>query len=189
MALVLTFSVQGIADALTFGTTRTGDLQTVFRGSTSPATDSLFTLEFDVTLTNRKLKNSAYRVIPSNAGEAYDPDTTYYYDSSMHYIGTAPDPNTNGLTALRTNDRISESEAYYYNDQAVTINPPSNIRLVRIGSYNVATASITLSQTGTWPDGRTRLTSGRIRATFAAPTSAGTAGRHEIFRNGCDDSS
>ena len=32
MALVLTFSVQGIADALTFGTSRTGDLQTVLPG-------------------------------------------------------------------------------------------------------------------------------------------------------------
>ena len=29
MVLVLAFSVQGIADALTFGTSRTGDLQTV----------------------------------------------------------------------------------------------------------------------------------------------------------------
>ena len=99
MVLVLAFSVQGIADALTFGTTRTGDLQTVFRGSTSPATDSLFTLEFDVTPTPRKPKDSDYRVIPSNAGDAYDPDTTYYYDSSMHYIGTVPDPNPNDYRA------------------------------------------------------------------------------------------
>ena len=41
MALVLAFSVQGIADALTFGTTRTGDLQTVLP-------DEDFTISFSV---------------------------------------------------------------------------------------------------------------------------------------------
>ena len=34
MTLVLAFSVQGIADALTFGTTRTNDLQRIVSGAT-----------------------------------------------------------------------------------------------------------------------------------------------------------
>ena len=47
IALVLAFSVQGIADALTFGTTRTGDLKTYFPGEE-------FSITFSVKLTSSK---------------------------------------------------------------------------------------------------------------------------------------
>ena len=43
MALVLAFSVQGIAEALTFRESRTGDLQTLLPGDT-------FTIRFSVNL-------------------------------------------------------------------------------------------------------------------------------------------
>ena len=186
ITFVLAFGVQGIADALTFGTTRTGDLQWVSRGTTTPASDSLFTLEFDVTLTSRRLKNVNYRLVPSNATGIYDANTPKYYDASTYYIGdTDPNGATNPPnTSLTDAITVSESDAYYYNDQAVTITPPSNVRIVRIGNFNVAAgeqSAITLRQTETWPDGRTRrLVSGRIRATFAAPTAEANVARHEI---------
>ena len=47
MALVLTFSVQGIAEALTFKESRTGDLQTLLPGDD-------FTIRFSVNLTSSK---------------------------------------------------------------------------------------------------------------------------------------
>ena len=47
MALVLAFSVQGIADALTFKESRTGDLQTLLP-------NDKFTIKFSVELTSSK---------------------------------------------------------------------------------------------------------------------------------------
>ena len=183
MALVLAFSVQGIADALSFGTTRTGDLQTVFRGNTSPATDSLFTLEFDVTLTGAKEVNPGTRRASQSDINSYTTDATDGYNDSGYSVGTTTHYHINTSSDPDTRTWLTEADAYYYNEQAVTIDPATNIRLVKIGSYNVTLAAgalITLRQTETWPDGRTRLPSGRIRATFAAPTTEATVGSQTI---------
>ena len=66
MALVLVFSVQGIADALTFGTTRTGDLKTVFPGEE-------FSITFSVNRDSEAdIKNSEKRQVTEDLATLID---------------------------------------------------------------------------------------------------------------------
>ena len=62
MALALTFSVQGTADALTFGTTRTGDLKTYFPGDE-------FSITFNVKRkTAATIKNASDKTVNEEVG-------------------------------------------------------------------------------------------------------------------------
>ena len=113
MTLVLAFSVQGIADALTFGTTRTGDLQTIVRGGT-------FSVTFSVTLVPEARK-SAYTDYTATYTSN---DVTYYYIDS----NSDGDRDTNEL-------QVTASTAFHYNNEAVRINVSgAGARITSIGT-------------------------------------------------------
>ena len=90
MTLVLAFSVQGIADALTFGTSRSGDLQTVDE-------DDEFTIRFSVNLRSPQAVNSGTRrasqaeiddaaVVGGDGSSDDDFDDTSYLTDDTHYL-------------------------------------------------------------------------------------------------------
>ena len=130
MVLVLAFSVQGIADALTFKTAITGDLVTV-----SP--NQGFTIKFSPEPKGSVAVNSGTTQGSKTAFKKVDVDASdtvsgfeqrfgnievteatasdfYYYDES-----SADTPDGDKGTTTRT--WLTESDAYYYNDEAVTI--------------------------------------------------------------------
>ena len=69
MALVLTFSVQGIADALTFGTSRSGDLET-------KAPNEKFTIRFSVSLKGNTAIKVAGDLVKDSTGVTGQPELT-----------------------------------------------------------------------------------------------------------------
>ena len=80
MALVLTFSVQGIADALTFSTSRSGDLET-------KAPNQTFTIRFTPTRKTavripeyKDYKKTPTASVTASLVEGKDSKATYYLD-------------------------------------------------------------------------------------------------------------
>ena len=120
MVLVLAFSVQGIADALTFGTTRTNDLKTIFVGDTIDITFSV-TLDGKV----RKPVYQNYTMVPNASLLATELDRPYYYDNSE---GT-------GYTGQ---SKTSDSDAHYNNDQSITIASTSDLTFNTISGQDVS---------------------------------------------------
>ena len=86
MALVLTFSVQGIAEALTFSTSKTGDLET-------KAPNEQFTIRFSVSLKG----NTAIR---NSDGDLVTDNRTTLIDSSGYQL----DSDGNRINANESND-------------------------------------------------------------------------------------
>ena len=168
MALVLAFGVQGVADALTFQTTRTGDLQTLSPGQR-------FVVSFNVTLNPRRAVNpntvrspATQSLIDEAAGTSTPPDSHNHvgYSPGDTYYYTNVDPNDSNITVYNW---LTEEDAFLLNEQQVTIDP-TNAEIVSIGTYNVPseeTGSITLNQLEEWSDGRARLVS-RISVTLQA---------------------
>ena len=129
MTLVLAFSVQGIADALTFGTTRTNDLQTIVRGGT-------FNVTFAVNLETDSLK-SAYTAYTASYTDTNG--IVYVYD------------DTNGNSSYNSGEpRTTRSNAYHYNNEAVRISVSgAGARITSIGTNTITPAgSITLRDGG-----------------------------------------
>ena len=183
MVLVLAFSVQGIADALTFGTTRTGHLQTVFP-------DETFDISFEVNLVGDQAKFSDIR-----AGNASDPgydlaaEDTHYRDldgDNYRDDGNQRDADTDNdgdIDAADAADPVepwmSEDQAYYFNNEAIQIGVSgvSGVVIDRIGSYDFSNIPIiTLEEDILRPDGTAKLQTGTITVTcFVPPASnAGT---------------
>ena len=166
IALVLGFGAYGTADALTFGTTRTGDLQTLSPGQR-------FVVSFSVNLRSREA------IQPRTSGPASQTlideaaGTTTPPASRTHTGYTAGDTYywTTVSGTITTYNWVTESEAYRFNDQQVTIDP-TGATIISIGNYNVDPANeadaITLNQMDEWSDGRKRLQSGTIRVTLEA---------------------
>ena len=95
MALVLAFSVQGIAEALTFSTSRTGDLQTVVHDQED------IEVSFSVKLDSSKLKESTYKK-RSTSNPHYDKDLPYYdTDNSVDTWDTLTNADTGLGDGLR----------------------------------------------------------------------------------------
>ena len=179
MMLVLAFGVQGIADALTFGTRKStdGDLITVSPHQT-------FTIKFypqvkrpaaqftgtkrgsraafekaDATASRTASgfvndKSAASGLTAENAGDYY------YYDR----ITTPAVSGGDRATTMRT--WLSESAAYYYNDEAVTID--SDITLMKNGT-TVSVDGSTDALTDRPSDSNLRLSSS-ITLTGSHPT-------------------
>ena len=80
MTLVLAFSVQGIADALTFSTSRSGDLET-------KAANQEFTVRFSVSLKG----NTAIRIGGNLVKDSTSPDPNHRIDSSGYKVFEADD--------------------------------------------------------------------------------------------------
>ena len=134
MAFVLALGVQGIADALTFGETRTGDLQTIVRGGP-------FSVTFAVTPVADEVKSAYtdYIIDPGN-------NTRYFRD-------TIQDTNTlTGRTGVYNagESTVSIANRSYYNNEAVSISVSgAGAKITSIGNNTITPAtSITLKEGG-----------------------------------------
>ena len=144
IAFVLVLGMQGIGDALTFSTSRSGDLATV-----SPNQD--FTIRFSVNLRSAQAEKSGTRrasqaeIDQADAGDGSSPD---HYDDTSYTRGTgqthyyiSPDgtgTNSDGDTLTNKRNWLTESEAYFYNDEAVTITTSPTLTLEK-GDTTVTT--------------------------------------------------
>ena len=138
--LVLAFSVPGIADALSFGETRTGDLQTIVRGGS-------FSVTFAVTLV-AEARKSAYT------------DYTSDYTDTNGIVYVYEDRDSSG--SYNSGDpRATRSNAFHYNNEAVRISVSgAGARITSIGTASITPAtSITLKEGGS---GAEALTAGDI---------------------------
>ena len=114
MVLVLAFSVQGIADALTLKKT-SGDLVTVSRNQT-------FTIKFSIDPESRQKARSDIVAADSTAiSEAESEDTTDINDGSYEDGDTYYYPTLNVDDEVTARTWLNESEAYDYNDEALAI--------------------------------------------------------------------
>ena len=110
MALVLAFSVQGTADALTFSTSRTGDLQTVRE-------DREFRIRFSVSLRSASIK-SGYKRTPAGEVDTGVATTTYYEDT--------------GDSGYQAETQVVYAEAHNYDQESISIAVPSGPTLQKI---------------------------------------------------------
>ena len=173
MAFVLALGVQGTADALTFGATRSGDLETVL-------VNDPFTIKFSVTLKSpvaveaqtskgnstdieyasgirTRLTdiphpiNRDYSVI---ADSGYTAGDTHYYvvatKASVSRTDSAgTDVTGNVVKTTNTRNWVTEDAAYHYNNEQVSI-AVTNAQITHVGSHDITdTASHTLMETGT----------------------------------------
>ena len=139
MALVLAFSVQGVADALTFGTTRTGDLKTMIPGTE-------FTVSFSVSLKgNTSIKNSDGKLVREDYTTRIDSSgyavtvvgTTEYRNSTAadsingyraKVAGDTGDNNPSATGAhVDSNRNVVDAQGRaVYKDQALTTRAKAN---------------------------------------------------------------
>ena len=125
MTLVLALGVQGIADALTFGTTRTGDLQTVVRGES-------FSVTFAVTEGTEAVKDAYtdYIIDP-------DDDTRYFLDRNSDSDYDSGEPT------------VTIANRSYYNNEAVRINVSgAGARITSIGTAAITPATSIILKDG-----------------------------------------
>ena len=155
MTLVLAFSVPSIADALTFSTSRSGDLATEL-----PAPND-FDIRFSVSLKSPQQVNSGTRrasqsEINQAATSGGDSSSTDHYDDSeytdgdTHYYITQDGTGTNsdGDTLTQKRNWSTQDEAYHYNNEQVTITA-TNANITHIGRYDITDAAThTLMETG-----------------------------------------
>ena len=128
MALVLAFSVQGIADALTFSTSRSGDLDTVV------IADPEFKIRFSVSLKRpeRIQMYKDYKQIPSRDTDRVDVDVEDdYYDDSE------------GDGYQGNEDAVTYAEAHYYDQESIGI-AVRNASLKKVGRYVASGVSHTM---------------------------------------------
>ena len=130
MALVLAFGVQGITNALTFGTSRSGDL------ATELPTPNDFDIRFSVSLKgNTSIKDAN--------GNLVDEDDNRI-DSSGYFI--AGDPLVR--TPVGGEDKPTDAKRYHYNQEQVTITV-TNATITEVGRHDIAdAASHVLMETG-----------------------------------------
>ena len=141
MVLVLAFGVQGIADAITAISTAASETQYL----TAPieVTNGVFSIAVTVALVTEETKNSDYRMIPAgHAAVSGVEGTTYYYDMTKYKLNVT---DSGDLPVLTSRGRISEADAFYYNEEAITISGSSGI--IFYGS--VQGSSVTLKETET----------------------------------------
>ena len=115
MALVLAFSVQGIADALTFSTSRSGDLET-------KAPNQEFTVRFTPSPKgNTPIMDAGERITQpwSNApsGQVEAATGTQYYIDSSGYLLHAEDGKR-----VNTNGNLIDSSGYFINADGEFVN-------------------------------------------------------------------
>ena len=171
MSFVLAFGVQGTADALTLEkpVTGSGDLSPI-------AVDSgEFSIQFIVTLEDSDAKytgvtagseedigfadGSNQRAAPDRTGSSsavttdtsYNTGDTHYYETTTtaqvdQVDGTGTKTGTKITETTTTRTWVTESDAYYHNEEAVQIDIPSGITLTDI-SYSSGASDVTLSST------------------------------------------
>ena len=178
MALVLAFSVQGIADAVTFpGTTKTittptGDGLTVFPGQK-------FDVSFSITL-GADTANPIFADIregsPTHKGYSLVANMTHYRDLDLdgirddgvidpNYLDGDDDTNSDGTLDAADPAEVwmSRSAAYYFNNEAITITVAGGpgALIDKVGTYDFANVfSVTLQEARNRPDGASELPAG-----------------------------
>ena len=146
VTFVLAFSVQGIAEALTFSTSRSGDLET-------EVPDDRFDIRFSVSLKgNTSIKNTD--------GNLVNEDGARIDSSGYLLVADTDDSDDDGDSdELIRGDKTADGTRYYYDQEAITITvSDANIR--KIGSYEFTgtKTSHVLTETGS-NDTKNRLTS------------------------------
>ena len=149
MVLVLAFSVQGIADALTFGTSRSGDFQTVLPGDdfsitfrpdlvgpvdvndfltpAGPRHRRASTTDIEYAKGDRTRPDSDPDPITRNfavtVDEEYEPGDTHYYTATTMDDNVPRTDDVTGTVVKTTHTRnwTTEADAYHYNAEQVTI--------------------------------------------------------------------
>ena len=193
LALVLAFGVQGIADALTFGTTRTGDFQTVLPSddfkitfsvslklsdavnkSTSKATST--DIDYAAQRRTRPTKSHPITIsytVTTDAGYT-EGDTHYYVVTTEADVSktNGAGENVEGSVVKTTNTRnwLTEDEAYYYNQEQVTITA-TNAQIKKVGSHDLFGTPNTWTLKETGKDGE-KLFSSSMTLTLTASTPA-----------------
>ena len=150
MALVLAFSVQGTADAITKFTRGAGDLQLH-----APGDD--FTVSFRAGVQSPSIKAGFKRVPTKNTEGAVvtiGADTPYYEDT--------------GVTGYQNETQVSYADAYNYDQEAINI-VVGGATLTKVGTYGVGGAPHRMNEGGV---NATRLTSSSVTLTLTA--AAGT---------------
>ena len=193
MVLVLAFSVQGIADALTFGTSRTGDLQTVLAGDDFSITfrpdlvGPVDVNDSDPSIArHRRASTTDIEYAKGDRRRPADPDPItrnftvtedmYSSDDTHYYTATAVEnvdrtDDGDGMVVKTTHTRhwTTEAEAYYYNDEKVTIAVTTgSATLKKVGRYDAPSNGI-LMETG--EDG-SKLLDSSMTLTFTAAAAA-----------------
>ena len=126
MTLVLAFGVQGIADALTFGTSRSGDLQTV-------VVNNEFTISFSVSL-----GSNTTRITDPN-GELIKDNTTTggaanaRIDSSGYLVTEINDRDYRNITTNPTGTLVVDPRPTYSDETPSTAGSPSSPYYVDTG--------------------------------------------------------
>ncbi|MDE0428074.1 MAG: hypothetical protein OXN25_24735, partial [Candidatus Poribacteria bacterium] len=137
MACVLASGVQGVADALTFGTTRSGDLQTA-------SLNQQFTIKFSVTPKgNTSIRNANGDLIDQN--DVLINSSGYYINADGDYLD-----GPNGSVVTNSADRVKAEDAvrYHYNQEQVDI-AVTNANIIKVGSYGITPAAThSLMETG-----------------------------------------
>ena len=138
MALVLALGVQGTADALTFETSRSGDLITVslnqpFEITFDPEPNNPVEANPDTRAANQAEMDAA-NAANGNPNTVGNPNVGYQHGTTTYYYNTTNNNNTPADTAddFTVKHWLTESNAYYYNDEAVTVD--SGITLTRNGT-------------------------------------------------------
>ena len=150
MVLVLAFSVQGTADAISRFTRGSGDLQLH-----APGDD--FTISFRVGVQSPSIKAGFKRVPSKNTEGAVvtiGADTPYYEDT--------------GDVGYQGETQVSYSDAYNYDQEAISI-AVTGATLTKVGTYDVDGAPHPMSEGG---GNAARLTSSSVTLTLTA--AAGT---------------
>ena len=140
MALVLAFSVQGIAEALTFETTRTGDLGTVLGGGQ-------FTLSFSLTPNQVEAVDQDGNLIYTFNGTNYSQISGKYFSVSLSAPRSqsqkSPVPTT--ILGIAVPEGMTPVQVYDYDDETITIDVSSitgaggTVRITRGGvNYGIS---------------------------------------------------
>ena len=124
MALVLAFSVQGIADALTFGTSRSGDLET-------KAPNETFTIRFTAS-PKSPVRKPGFKPVPSR--DESDPAvsvpaaerTNMFYDD---------DPDIDYIQG--STSRVDYDDAHDYDQETIKIEVTGDANIIKVGSRNI----------------------------------------------------
>ena len=123
---------------------------------------------------------------PVSATRTLD-DTDDYTAGDTHYtVSTATEETTISGVRLTTHTRtwMTEAEAYYYNEEAVTITPGADISIVSINGYTVngaAGTSYELNEDEDWGGTTTsELSNTTISVRFQAGTILGQAAANQI---------
>ena len=155
MGLVMVLGVQGTADALTFTTSRSGDLQTVRE-------DREFTIRFSVSLRGASLR-TGYKRTPT---QQTDGTAVTITDANRYY----EEDGTPGFQGVEST--VTYTVAYDYDQESISIAVPSGVTLQKINGRDPVGSTPFLMYESTHDDyadaSDSQKLSGSVTLTFLA---------------------